>query len=174
MVSIRTLLLLAMLPLLLSGCGFQPLYGKRSSLDLPAELNRITIANIPDHNGQMLRNRLMDRLYSAGRPDDPAYILTVGLTEQEIGLGVRRDATTARTSLEVSANYVLTQKGSGKTILNGVAKTSVSYNDLDAQFATLTARENANERALNEVGEQIVNRLALHFGTTPTMPSKTP
>lgn len=149
----------------LAGCGFAPLYGKHGQ-GAPTEvaLNQVQIAQIPDRSGQMLRNRLMDRMYQDGRPVDAAYELVVWLSETEAGLGIRRDATASRTRLDTTAHYKLTRKSDGKELINQTIRASVSFNQLDAQYATLTAREDARSRALNEIGEQIVNRLALYFG----------
>ena len=157
--------LLAVLTCLV-GCGFAPLYGARSqgTATTEAALNQVQIAQIHDRSGQMLRNRLIDRMYQNGRPMNAAYELTVRLSEAEAGLGIRRDATASRTRLDTTAHYTLKRKSDGKELINQTIRASVSFNQLDAQYATLTAREDARARALNEIGEQIVNRLALYFG----------
>lgn len=166
--KIRLGMVVALLAVLtgLAGCGFAPLYGKRGdgARTTEAALNQVQIATIPDRSGQMLRNRLMDRMYQDGRPVDAAYELNVRLSETEAGLGIRRDATASRTRLDTTAQYRLTRKSDGKELINQTIRASVSFNQLDAQYATLTAREDARARALNEIGEQIVNRLALYFG----------
>jgi LPS-assembly lipoprotein len=167
--------------LLVSGCGFQPLYGQHSqrgnaagSDTVVTALNQVRVASIPERGGQVLRNRLMDRLYQNGRPTAPLYELTVALAQTESGLGVRRDATTARTQLDATARYALTRQTDSAVVLSGLVRTSVSYNRLEAQYATLTAREDAQQRALYDVAEQLVSRLALHFGTTPEAPAAPP
>lgn len=160
--------ILAIFLLSLTGCGFEPLYGKRGegAQTTEAALNQVQVAQIPDRNGQMLRNRLMDRMYQDGRPVNAAYELSVRLSETEAGLGIRRDATASRSRLDTTAHYTLRRKHDGKELINQTIRASVSFNQLDAQYATLTAREDARVRALNEIGEQIVNRLALYFGAT--------
>ena len=52
--------------LLLSACGFSPMYGANSSKNntaIKTELTDIEIALIPDREGQYLRNALIDRFY---------------------------------------------------------------------------------------------------------------
>src|ERR1700733_2535287 len=50
-------LLTSVLCLLTSGCGFHPVYGTRDDNSSVAdELNDVAIENIPDRQGQMLRN----------------------------------------------------------------------------------------------------------------------
>lgn len=155
--------------LLLAACGFQPMYGKlgrdSAAPDTVTELNRVTIASIPDRPGQMLRNRLIDRFYHDGRPTDPLYDLTVKIRETETGLGIRRDATASRTRLDMVARYTLTRRADHKTLLDSTTRTSISFNQLDAQYATLTAREDARDRALSELSELITSRVALYFST---------
>jgi LPS-assembly lipoprotein len=164
------LFFLPLMLLSLSGCGFTPLYGRHDSGgNVSLALNEVAVATIPERRGQMLRNAIIDRLYQNGTSATPRYDLTIGLEQTNADLGVRRDATSARTQIILTARYSLNQRDNGTMILSGIAKTSVSYNKLDAQYATLTARENAETRALHEVSEQIINRLALHFKTAPAI-----
>jgi LPS-assembly lipoprotein len=163
----RILSILALLQL--TACGFQPLYASREKGSLPDALNQVFVASIPERSGQILRNHLIDRLYDRGTPEKPDYDLAIGLRAQEINLGVRLDATSARTRYDLDADYRLTRRSDGQTILSGTARSSVNYARFEAQYATLTAREDATERALREVGEQIVNRLALHFANVDTV-----
>lgn len=166
----RLALVCLMLPLMipLGGCGFQPLYGSKDAGGSGAAvaLNQVTIANIPNREGQMLRNLLTDRLYQNGKPSDPQYRLSVELRAAETALGIRRDATASRTRLDMLAHYVLHRVSDDKVLIDSNAETSVSFNQLVAQYATVTARDDARSRALHELSEQIMTRLALYFGTT--------
>lgn len=149
--------------LLLSGCGFQPLYAVQGGAAQPA-LAQVRIANISDRAGQELRNLLIDKMQSAGRPSDPRYDLTVTLQESRADMGIRTDATSARSQILMTARYVLAERPDGKVRLSSYAATSVGYNKLDAQYSNLSSEEDARRRALGELSVQIVNRLALHFG----------
>lgn len=152
-----------MLVATLTGCGFQPLYGSYAANGQKTEeaLNRITVANIPEREGQVLRNYLIDRLYLSGRPDNPLYVLTVVLASSEADLGIRKDATAARTNLTTTASFVLTERATGREILRATANSTASYNRLDAQYAALVAEKNAMDRTLKELTDLIVNRLSL-------------
>lgn len=147
----------------LSACGFSPIYGSHgSNAPVAEELSNVAIANIPDRNGQFLRNHLIDRIYFSGRPEKPTTSLKVLLRSTETDLGIQKDATASRRELNLWANYTLTDLV-GNELLKGVAHSAVGYSKLDAQYGTLSAKENANERAIHEIGEQIVNRLGLYF-----------
>lgn len=157
----------SLLPLLclLSACGFHPVYGSHGGGDnspAAAALNRISIDNIPDHSGQLLRNDLIDSMYGKGRPAQPAYTLTVKLRQTEEDIGILANATATRTMLNMYGDYVLKDM-QGKEILKGTAHSVASFNQLSDQYATLVARNDAIERTINEVSQQIVNRLSLHF-----------
>lgn len=151
----------------LGACGFHPIYAPREgSVFVDKALNNVAIANIPDRQGQMLRNHLMDRMYFSGRPTKPQAELTVTLRSTETDLGVQKDATTARRQLNMWAQYRL-KAIAGDELLKGSAHSSVSFSKMDAQYGTLAAEQNAYDRAIHEVGEQIVNRLSLYYAERP-------
>ena len=64
---------------LITGCGFSPVYGKKSlgGDAVPAALRTIEVETIPDREGQFLRNELIDRFYLSGAPINPAYKLYI-------------------------------------------------------------------------------------------------
>lgn len=149
--------------LMLAGCGFSPIYGSfGNNAGVSAELNNVMIANIPNRDGQMLRNHLIDRMYHNGRPSSPTSTLEINLRSNEISLGLQKDATTSRQEYNLTATYVLKDKNS-RELTRGTARSIVSYNKLDPQYGTLASRHNASERAVKEVSEQIINRISLYF-----------
>jgi len=149
--------------LLLSACGFKPIYGERTNTNsVIASLNNIKINNIRDENGLFLRNKLIDRLYYNGRPQKPKAQLSVHLYYTKRDTGIKKDATSTRSQLRIKSNFVLSTI-KGKTLLKGTATTTASYNKLDAQYGTLATERDAYKRALIEISEQIVNRLSLFY-----------
>jgi LPS-assembly lipoprotein len=160
--------------LLLSACGFQPIYGSWShNPETNRAMNNVQIANIPDREGQELRNHLIDRMYLNGRPAQPTTRLEISLIASDVNLGLQVNGTTTRQEHSLTANYVLRDIASNKQLLKGTARSIVSYDELAGQYATLATKLNAADRALTEVGEQIVNRLSLYFAESPA-PEKKP
>ena len=161
----RALCLLPMLGLL-AGCGFHPIYGTHdgANSDSPValDLNNVSIDNIPDRDGQMLRNNLIDRMYGPNRPEHPQYHLSVKVHFNEEDIGILADATSTRTLLNMYGDYVLTDAHGGE-ILHGEAHSVTSYNRLDQMYGTVAAQQDAHQRTIHEVGEQIVNRVSLYF-----------
>lgn len=147
--------------LLLSACGFQPLYSKHVTGPLP----QVQVANIPDREGQFLRNQLIDRLYGESAPAaDPRYILQVSRPEVRIfSLGIRKDATSTRGQIDVSAAVVLIDRHSGEAVLRRLVRASGGYNRLDNRYATLVSEESSTDLVLKELSGAIMTELELYF-----------
>lgn len=150
--------------LLLAACGFQPIYSSHDhSAPVADEMAQVAIDNIPDRTGQMLRNNLIDRMYgTSGRPRRPLYHLGVELRTTIEDLGIQADATSTRTLLNTYGTYALTDRD-GNELIRGTAHSVASYNKLSDQYGSLASKENAIDRTINEVSEQITNRVSLYF-----------
>ena len=74
---------------------------------------------------------------------------------------MRRDATSSRANFILSASFYLSE--SGQRIYSDRVQSTVSYNILDDQYATVAAQSDAEERAIREAGQQIKTRLAVYF-----------
>src|SRR5690242_7641602 len=74
----------ALLLLALAGCGFRPLYGTRAADPyVGPEMGGIYISPLPDRDGQLVRNALLDRIDPKGEPQQPRYRLDIKLTVTE-------------------------------------------------------------------------------------------
>lgn len=160
---------LAALSLLLlsqTACGFHPVYGGVRASDgaasTAAGLNEVAIDNIPNREGQILRNFLIDRMYAKDRPAQPSYRLHVAIRYTEEDLGILANATATRSLVNMYGDYALTD-AKGKEILKGTAHSIASYDKLTQLYGTLAAKQDVHERTLHEISEQIVNRLSLYF-----------
>jgi LPS-assembly lipoprotein len=151
----------------LTACGFQPLYAKRGPMGgtAGAELAKIRIANIPDRTGQYLRNALIDRMQPQG-PSEAAYRLEISLLEQQVNLGIQQDATATRGQLRYTGTYVL-RDGQGKELLREGFRASPSFNIIESEFGTILSSEDARERGLKEIADDITSRLAMYFTREP-------
>lgn len=168
----------------LSGCGFTPVYADKSDIRLAdgktsvqSVFEDIRIENIPDREGQMLRNALLDRMNTDGRPTNPRFRLqTSRLVDSYTSLGIRRDATTTRAQVRVSARVRLVDTATGQPVLERVVRTVNGYNVLNDQFGTLVTREDARERSINELADLIVTHLSLFFASDkmPVLPPPAP
>lgn len=151
-------------PLALSGCGLHPLYGEQSAgRAVGGELQQVAIDLIPERNGQVLRNLLMDKFYLEGRPAKPDYRLAIQLTSIEENLGIRPDATATRSRVRLNADVQLLSATTGEVLYHTSARSIVSYDILQAQYATLVGQQDAFQRGLTQLSEDIRTRLAIHF-----------
>ena len=149
--------------LILSGCGFTPLYATRTaSGPMSVEFAAIRIEPIPDRLGQNVRNNLIDLLNGGVEPDAPSYRLTVRLTEDREGLAIERDTSITRYNYSLVAFYEL-RDAQDEIVESGTARAIAAYNVVESQFATLTAEKDAQMRAAREVAETIRLRLASGF-----------
>ncbi|TWB36788.1 LPS assembly lipoprotein LptE [Nitrospirillum pindoramense] len=159
--------ILAAAPLALSACGFHTVYGDHSLSGKPStrsQMASVSIDIIPDRIGQMLRNNLIDRFYQDdGRPVKPDYRLNVRMNSYKEDLGIQRDATATRARLHVMADYQLIDNKTGKTLYRTSSRSIVSYDISEAQYSTMVTEQDAYDRALTELAEEITTRLSLYF-----------
>lgn len=153
--------------LVLSACGFRPLYGNHSLSTTEAVregLNAIDIMNIPDQAGQYLRNALMDRFYSQGRPGANArYKLDISpISESRTDLDVTKTSDTTRAQLRLATSLVL-KDAEGTVLLERDLMAITSYNVLQSQFTTRVAEETARRNALDDLARQIEMQMLLYF-----------
>lgn len=154
--------------LLLTSCGFQPMYGSHSmsaqNTEATKAMSDIQIAIIPDRDGQMLRNELIDNLYPHGEPQNPRYTLSfskLNITIRELDLTKSSEAT--RSQILASIGMTLTDSQTGEAILARSLRSITSYNILPSEFATNVTEDNARENAIKDLARQAQLQLSLYF-----------
>jgi LPS-assembly lipoprotein len=141
-----------------TACGFQPLYRHSGDSD-PLAIGSVRILNIENRSGQKLRNFLLERLSQGRANKTKRYSLQVKLTESKRNLNLRKDGSATRAILAISAKFVLVENANGKKF-HGAALSESSYNALDSEFATLSSENDARNRALRSIAEEIRLRVA--------------
>ncbi len=159
----RGLALLAMLAIL-GGCGFRPMKAARSG-DSPVvdDLAAVKIELINERIGQELRNDLLDRLNPDGQPTRPGYSLAIKLHENLVEVGISAQNTASRADLTMTAEFTLTALPSGDTLLHESVDGLNSYGLDPNSYATVVSRQNAEQRLLRELADDIALRLGLYF-----------
>lgn len=147
--------------LAVAGCGFRPLYQKGGVT--AARTSEIKIDAIADRTGQILRNHLEERLHPHGVAETSKYILQVELKESTKNLALRLDEVATRANLTIDARFTLTATKDGKRVTGGNARTTVSYNLLREDFATISARDAARRRGAKQLADEIWTRLAIYL-----------
>jgi LPS-assembly lipoprotein len=153
---------------LLPGCGYQPLYG--ANTPAAQQLPLVQVNNIPDRLGQQLRNSLIDRFYRDGRPASPEYTLDVSLVPSVYKLGIALDDSATRAELNLAANYTL-RNMQGAAVFTGSTTAVTNFNILRSQYATLIGEQDAYDRSVAQVSEDITRRISLFFNRDPVTAS---
>lgn len=143
----------------LSACGFRPLYSQAGGANSKA-LASVTIAQINDRSGQKLRNFLLERMAPGRGTQSSRYSLKIELREAKSNINIRKDESVTRANLSITADFILTHTAGKNGIFRGSVLSTNSYNVLDSDFATLSAENDARDRALRSLAEEIRLRVA--------------
>ncbi len=150
----------------LTACGFHPVYGINKYTDIGVEqhLAQIQIANIPNREGQHLRNELIDRFYRNGRPNAPLYTLSIENLHESISeLDITKDADATRGQLRTTATIVLRDNRTSETLINRPLIATASYNILSSEFTNRVSEQNTRENTLNDIARQAELQISLYF-----------
>lgn len=155
---------------LTGGCGFTPVHGKYAGtgdVTVQDSLSGISIGNIPDREGQYLRNALMDRFYTDGRPANPAYRLEIDKIDQrKTDLDITKSSDATRAQLHLQSNLKLYDTRENTLRLQRDLMAITSYNILQSQFTTRVSEQNARDNAIDDIADQIERHLSLYFKRT--------
>ena len=163
----------------LGSCGFSPMYGNVNTSPgnkvVENQMARIDIARIPEREGQILRNTLVERLHGGGDSTvRTTYSLKVEpINEKRTELDITETSDTTRAQLKLSTTISLKHAGKGKTALQRDIQAVTSYNVLASQFTTRVSRQNARENAIRTLADRIERQLALYFKRTSKTESDT-
>ena len=168
------LLVVAALGALTAGC-FQPMYAAHTD-GTPALREKLMGVDLPPVDkpngsrdarlGVEIRNALAFKLYGAATGMPPTHKLVIRFTTSRSSLIL--DPATALPSIEnygIDAQYNLIEIVSNKSVMTGTTFSRVSY-DIPGQlqrFARQRAFRDAEDRACEEIAENIQTRLASYF-----------
>jgi len=165
--------------LVLSACGYRPLYGQYSSggqsVSAAAALAAIDVKPMRDRTGQLMRTALQRRLNQRGSVE-ALYDLHVTVTETVVELAVEQNSFATRANLTLTATYQLVRSSDDLLLTNGKQRAVASYNIITSDFATLAAQADARERAIDMLSDDIQSRLGIYFmrSIEPTADSRNP
>jgi len=168
------LLAVAALAGLLAGC-FQPMYAERAdgAPGLREKLMGVELPPVDKPNGSRdarigveIRNALAFKLYGQATGMPPTHKLVLRFSTSRSSLIL--DPATALPSSEnygIDAQYNLVELATNKSVMTGSTFSRVSY-DVPGQlqrFARARAFRDAEDRAAQEIAENIQTRLASYF-----------
>ena len=153
--------------LILSSCGFRPVYGPAGA-EAPSptdQLAAIRIDPLRERAGQKLHNYLRDRLNPDGQPVEPAYRLLIHLSSSTKVLAFRSDNTGTRATITLSSDFALRSIADGRILYTGQVRVGTGYNILNEAYPTNVSATDAVDRGLRELSDGIALRLAVYFST---------
>jgi LPS-assembly lipoprotein len=171
---VARLLAVAALAALTAGC-FQPMYAEHAD-GSPALREKLLGVDVPPLNypnasrearlGVEIRNALAFKMYGNATGMPPTYKLVIKLNTSRSSLIV--DPATALPSIEnygIDAQYNLIEIVSNKSVMTGSTFSRVSYDIPGSyqRFARSRAFRDAEDRASQEIAENIQTRLASFF-----------
>lgn len=150
--------------LLLASCGFKPLYGTHAAQDENghARLSDIEISNIPNREGVLLRNHLIDRFYQNGYPSAPRYRLDVSSIHsqtRDLDVTIRSDAT--REQIRLTTMVTLYDMQTDRKILSRELSAVGSYNVLESQYTTYVSRGDVRDNLVRDLALQTERQVML-------------
>ncbi len=143
----RTFLLM---PLARGACGFTPAYGPSG----PAQglQGRIRPTSPSDKNGFDFVTAIQARF---GRTKDARYALTYTITTEAVGVGYATDTSITRYNLKGKVDWTLTDLETDSRVTGGTVENFTSWSATSATVAGLSAEEDAAERLMVILADQI-------------------
>ena len=149
--------LIASLTLLLSACGFQPMYAPAGG---GQAIGPVQVSQLDGKAGHVLKREL-DRILAVENGGAPPMTLEITLQEHVTQLAIRVDESATRAELRLIANYVLTPPTNQGQVMRGSVFTVVNYDIPTAAFGEIAAQDDARERAAETMAQRFRAELAL-------------
>jgi len=151
-------LTLAAAALSLGGCaGFQPLYAQP---EVVRNLAAIQVNAPAGRTGYLLRQQL-DDAFGKAQGAKPAYTMDLSLAEARYPRGVRIDNVATRYEYVLTASYALRDAPSGALAKQGQVRVELTYDSADQPYASISAQQDAQDRAAQEAARRIEMELAV-------------
>ncbi|MBL8770130.1 MAG: hypothetical protein JNK30_02010 [Phenylobacterium sp.] len=144
--------------LALGGCaGFQPLYGEAAVVKNLAAIQ----VNAPSgRTGYLIRQHL-DDAFAKDHSAAPAYTMDLRLGEARYPRGVRIDNVATRYEYILTASYALRATATGAVAKQGAVRVELTYDSADQPYASISAQQDAQDRAAEEAARRIEQELAV-------------
>lgn len=144
--------------LLVSACGFQPVYAPNASA--AATSGYITVEPIRGRSGHILRKALQQEL-AIGLPNvTESARLNVTLDESLTRLAFQPDGAASRSSVVARGRYSLAKQSGA---VNGSVDVETSFNVPDAPYGDIAAQTGASDRAMRLLAKRIIDDLRIQL-----------
>ncbi len=152
--------LLIFTTILLTGCGFTPMNQINNGQNIISETEKITIANIPNYDGYLLKKELQNLLNPNKSNAPKEYVLTVLLKSPVYeDQTIQGDNFSSRENTTVSASFQLKNTQTQKIVLTDSTIATGAYNIVQDPYATQTARNKLKTNLLKIIANNISVRI---------------
>ncbi len=156
--------IMALVPLVLAGCGLAPVYSGGSNGAVAQALGEVDVPAIEGQSGWLVRNALVDRLGNVAQ-GQARYRLDVRLDDKLEGLGLFANDSISRERRTLRARYQLVDVATGEIVLDATAGSDAGIDVVSSEYATIAAENTALENLAVKVADQIVTQLSLSART---------
>ena len=162
--------------LLISACGFKPMYGPNSVMGsgLAQVMANIKIEQVRNQSGrqerlsQLLQNNLMERISPLSSDgSNVTYLLKADYVVEEAGYGIRTDESVTLQNLKLIVDFSLIDVDSDQSVMDGTARSIVTYDLVRSDFSNKIARESSLARLSEEAANQIITRIGTFLSENP-------
>ena len=157
---------------ILSGCGdgssgFRPLYGTAAlgGAATQEKLATVDVAPIPGRVGQRIRNELIFQTTGGGKPAPPQYRMDIAIRESVISTMVQTNGNAGGQIYNIEASFNLIRLKDKSVVASGKSFGRASFDRVTSIFANVEARQDAENRAAESVGEELRTRLLAILST---------
>ena len=152
----------------LSGCGYQPLYGSGFAGDsgVAEKLRAVDIGTIPGRVGQVVRNELIFKTTGGRDAAQPKYRLEIAMRESAQSQLVNLQGDAKGQIFSLDASFKLVNSADQKVILDSKTNSRAAYENAVSTFANLRARRDAEDRAAKMIADSIRTQVAAFLSTT--------
>ena len=156
------------LAMALSACaGFTPMYAAQG---VSPKLSAIEVAPMDGRLGFVVRQDMDDAL---ARDHDQPAIYRLGLANREVRVprGISIANVASRYEVDVSTTYTLTEIATNKLITRGTVGVNVTYDVVAQPYAALSAEQDGERRAAEQVAQRLRLELATFFASPRAVPA---
>jgi LPS-assembly lipoprotein len=155
--------LLGLTPLV-GGCGFTPLY---ASPGVSSGLSTIEVVAPQGRVAYLIREDLDDAL-AHNKTEPPTWRLEISLAQTRSPRGLSLTDVAERYDLGLTVKYTLTDVTTGKVAHSGQVSSQVSYDEANAPYAGIAARQDSQERVASDAARRIQIELAAWLARHPS------
>jgi len=152
---VRIILIIILLGL--SSCGFKPMLAKDSNSY--EALNKVKIVDVSGQDHLRIK-RIIEESF-VNNPHTTVYDLKINVSYSVSSMGVMTDSQITRYRVNVTLHYTLLDSETQKILDNGAILLRSSYDSEGSDFANFVAERNVGDNVLRELSDELKTRLML-------------